>query len=239
MFKDFKTRWPTVADWILDGGQLSIHAESTREFRRNRSRSFLNASDPYGFVWNDESRYGTLEETLDAFDDFLKSWLAEMRERPRLQISVLDFIRTGAFGPARLGMKREELETALGRPEGSGCGKSPGYSKAAIWTYGAFEFHFTPDDELWLIFTDHLDEVAYETDRRSHDLDPWILGELGKDIPTRCQVEEALRDEQIAFEEIRETLGRPVLKCRSGVEFLFDPDDAPHLSALSLMSRTS
>jgi hypothetical protein len=71
-----------------------------------------------------------------------------------VNVSLLEFLRTGQLGPVRLGMDREALRAALGEPELTG-GTSRKYPRPSIWKYGSMEFFFPPQGEgLWMIFTD-------------------------------------------------------------------------------------
>lgn len=81
-----------------------------------------------------------------------------------------DFLRTGEFGPVRLGVSRAELQGYLGEPEDWGPAPKAKHH-AGIWKYGDIEFHFN-GDTLWLIFADDVEELR---GGETIDLDPWIL----------------------------------------------------------------
>jgi hypothetical protein len=83
---------------------------------------------------------------------------------------MIDFLRTGAFGPLTLGASREHVRRAFGEPETA----SSGIRLPAVFRYGDFEFHFAPR-------TDVLHRIRSERFGRFHagdqvELDPWWMG---------------------------------------------------------------
>ena len=76
-----------------------------------------------------------------------------------VQVSLIEAIRTGEFGPIRIGMTQAEVAGALGDPDDR-CFMS-GF---AFWKYGDFEFYFekrapSSDWILWLIHVDHFETL--------------------------------------------------------------------------------
>ncbi len=102
----------------------------------------------------------------------------------KIAVSMLAFLRTGDFGPIKLGISRAELQGCLGDPENWGP-----YPKAkihaSIWKYGDIEFHFHfKVDALVCIFSDHVKTL---NGGNAIGLDPWVMsGSL--------TVKQALRD---------------------------------------------
>jgi hypothetical protein len=87
-------------------------------------------------------------------------------------VSMREFVETGEYGGARLGIGRAELQALFGEPDDL-SGASRKYRKPAIWKYGDVEFHFgTGADELWLI---HLDDFVVPQGGKSIEFDPWII----------------------------------------------------------------
>lgn len=88
-------------------------------------------------------------------------------------VDLLHFLKTGEFGPVRLGMSGEEVISALGEPD---CRtRAVNREKApSIWLYDPFELYFDSEigNRLEAIFTDHFEEIA-ECTRLS--VDAWIL----------------------------------------------------------------
>ena len=89
---------------------------------------------------------------------------------PKVSVSMQGFLRTGEFGPVRLGISRRQLRGHLGEPEDWGPAPKAKHN-AGIWKYGEIEFHFN-GDTLWLIFADGVEELS---GGGAIDLDPWVL----------------------------------------------------------------
>jgi len=91
---------------------------------------------------------------------------------PKVSVWMQDFLRTGAFGPIRLGLSRRRLRGHLGEPEDWGPAPRAKHN-ASIWKYGDIEFHFHfREDSLVGIFADGVEELR---GGGSLDLDPWVL----------------------------------------------------------------
>lgn len=88
----------------------------------------------------------------------------------KITVSMQDFLRTGEFGPVRLGMSRGQLRGLLGEPEGWGPSPQAKHN-AGIWKYGDVEFYLN-EDFLWLIFADDIDTLD---GGKAIDLDPWVF----------------------------------------------------------------
>jgi hypothetical protein len=74
-------------------------------------------------------------------------------------VQLEEFLRTGEFGPVRLGMTRDDLVRTLGEPADLG-GASRSQPRPPIWRYGDVEFHFDPTTELLhLVFADDFDQI--------------------------------------------------------------------------------
>ena len=148
-----------------------------------------------------------------------------------IAVSLLDFVRSGAFGPVTLGQSREQLRELLGPPDAWGpTEKDP--RRALIWKYGTTEFHF-PGPALSLI---HSDAFEVPEGGAQVDLDPWILI-FGLALPS---VEAALADEGITYSrhEDPHNPGAVLLRTEAGVAFLFaelDEGNPPGLSGFSLL----
>jgi hypothetical protein len=90
-----------------------------------------------------------------------------------VSVELLHFLKTGEFGPVRLGMSDAEVTAALGQPD---CRtRAVNREKApSIWLYDPFELYFDSEtgSRLEAIFTDHIEEIAECTRLR---VDVWIL----------------------------------------------------------------
>ena len=141
---------------------------------------------------------------------------------PQISVSMQDFLRTGEFGPIKLGISHTELQGYLGDPKNWGP-----YPKAkqhaGIWKYGDIEFHFHfKEDALVGIFSDHVETL---NGGNAINLDPWIFhgGLLAFDALERLAA-------AISYERIHWTLDDDTERywVGAGVELLF-ADETKHL----------
>jgi hypothetical protein len=58
--------------------------------------------------------------------------------------------------PVGLGATREELRRLLGEPTDTSV-RSRSQRRPAIWKYGEIEYHFGPDDRVWLVYAEDAD----------------------------------------------------------------------------------
>ncbi len=141
----------------------------------------------------------------------------------KIAVSMQDFLRTGQFGPVRLGLSRRQLRGLLGEPEN--WGPTPrAQHNAGIWKYGDIEFFFHfQEDTLTTIFADHIEKFQGGP---AIEIDPWIFhgGLLGADALDQFSAA------SIAFERIRWTLDDDTERYRvgAGIELLF-ADETKHL----------
>lgn len=134
-----------------------------------------------------------------------------------------DFLRTGEFGPIRLGLSRRQLRGHLGEPEDWGPAPRAKHN-AGIWKYGDIEFHFHfREDSLIGIFADGVEELR---GGGAMDLDPWVLNGAA----LAGQVLEALAAADISCQRIpwphEDATER--FRVEAGVELLF-LDEAQHM----------
>lgn len=69
---------------------------------------------------------------------------------------LLEFVRSGALGPIRVGATRGEVQSALELPD-------QWTETGSIWKYGAVELHFI-DERVWMIFSDDPSLAALAVD---------------------------------------------------------------------------
>jgi hypothetical protein len=153
----------------------------------------------------------------------------------KFKVDMRDFLRTGNFGPIRLGMTRKQVEHLLGKPQGWGgrfpwqtgqLEKDRSYNDCPVWIYDDMEFHFG-EQQLFLIYCDHLDRLKSRGD--VFNLNRWVLE---KKPPTREQVEHALVEEDINYTHKRlEYFGKLVLA--SGVDITYEYDDICSVSVVA------
>jgi hypothetical protein len=65
-------RYPTIAEWINGGGQITIGRDYD-----SGSSSTVFASDPGGVVWESEEEYATLDALFLALEQGLQEWIEE------------------------------------------------------------------------------------------------------------------------------------------------------------------
>ena len=145
------------------------------------------------------------------------------------KVDICDFLRTGSFGPIRLGMTKKEAYHLLGKPQQWG-GDFPWwteerreqarpYDDCPIWKYDQMEFHFGDQgQQLFLIWCDYLDTL--QSEGAVFSLDRWVFK---ADLPTREQMEQALTEAGIDYTRRElEDYGKLVLA--SGVEISYAYD---------------
>lgn len=158
----------------------------------------------------------------------------------RLSISLIDFCRTGHFGPITLGMTKLEVEQVFGKPPAWG-GTFPWwpeeltrkataftlpYTVYSIWTYDAMEFHFGMQDRLYIIWCDHFDELVLHG--QAFDLQRWIFGPASS-VPKNVCIA-ALKAEGIPYQDkVRSHVGK--LELASGVSLSYD-DETEHVHGI-------
>ena len=161
----------------------------------------------------------------------------EVHTVTKLKIDMCDFLRTGNFGPIRLGMTKAQVEHLLGRPQSWG-GHFPwwneeqreqdrSYNEHPYWKYDDMEFHFgDKGQQLFLIWCDYLERLKSKGD--TFYLDRWVFATHPL---TREQLEQALMDEDIDYTHTKlEPFGKLVLA--SGVEISYEYDDIGTVSAI-------
>lgn len=68
----FEHRYPTIAEWVNGGGQISIGRDD-----ESGSPSTVYASDPGGVVWESEEEFATLDDLFLALEQGLQEWIEE------------------------------------------------------------------------------------------------------------------------------------------------------------------
>ncbi len=90
----------------------------------------------------------------------------------KINIAILDFIKTGRFDYLKLGQTKEWILNNFPDPEFIG----DSVMDAPIWFYGSIELHFDKD-ELFLIFSE---DMAALDGGQFLELDKWIFGDPTK-----------------------------------------------------------
>lgn len=133
-----------------------------------------------------------------------------------------DFLRSGHFGPVRLGDTTDSLRSCLGEPQAVG-GTSRRHRTPGIWLYGDIEFHLTSDRKcVRLIFCDTFEQLQLGS---TASLDRWFF----EGHPPLELVEYELSSHGIGFQR-HDMLHEPsafLLRLDCGVELLFSRGSDP------------
>lgn len=89
----------------------------------------------------------------------------------KIEIDILDFIKTGKFDYLKVGQTKEWILNNFPDPDDIGIGDT--IMNAKIWFYGNIELHFDKE-ELFLIFTDNIDDLDGGQNLK---LNKWILND--------------------------------------------------------------
>ncbi|MBB3168600.1 hypothetical protein [Simiduia aestuariiviva] len=139
----------------------------------------------------------------------------------KMLIRILDFIKTGKFGPVEIGMSKAKVLEVLGPPDDDTDLDGPG----SILLYAWYELFFDPDGILKSIQNDNYnpkDTGTYFFENEKFSIDPWFLNEVQEQNIE--SISRLLSDNGIKF-EIVDYYGRNVLKVNSGVIVDFDEDE--------------
>ena len=132
------------------------------------------------------------------------------------EINLLQFFKTGRFGPVKLGMTRAEVENLLGKPDSYSSDtiyETINYAEARVWEYGGVELCFATDDSADI--TSHfLMEIRFNPiylatpEKWQTDIVPWVFGSYFG--PTRQELKDALIQAAIPYTEDKQP--RPMLE---------------------------
>lgn len=88
-----------------------------------------------------------------------------------MEISLLDFIKTGKFGNIRVGQSMHYVRDNFPEPDDIWDAGND----TCIWSYGVFEFHFI-SGQLTLLWCDNLSYLE-NPGKKQYRLDKWLLDE--------------------------------------------------------------
>ncbi|MEM6782543.1 MAG: hypothetical protein AAF624_02280 [Bacteroidota bacterium] len=150
-----------------------------------------------------------------------------------IEISLLRFLKTGSYGPVRLGQTREQVRSHLGEPDDKG-GVSRKYRRPTVWKYGDVQL-FWPEREERLkaivFYAFHAPSGEIPSGGKSIDLRPGLL-RGGVAIYEALHV---LDEAGIASREVDHWLDtHRVLETPPGVQLLFV--DTSHWEGLYTIS---
>ena len=115
------------------------------------------------------------------------------------EINLLEFFKTGQFGPVCIGMTRSEVKILLGTPDN--------YRSPSIWEYGGVELHFE-SSKLIEPSTQTLTQITFNPiylaapEKWQTDISPWVFGSYFG--PTQQELKQALMRAAISYTESRQ-----------------------------------
>ncbi|WP_299626706.1 hypothetical protein [uncultured Tenacibaculum sp.] len=141
------------------------------------------------------------------------------------KIYLKDFIKTGDFGPVKIGMKKQHVINLLGEPDSDNDFGSGTFGLLYSW----YEFFFDKktqalksiqNDHLQANCSEHDEMILFKNDK--FEIDTWFL-KINHDI-TYKEVKEILKRENISFSE-EKYWDNDIIKFESGVFLDFDDRD--------------
>ena len=144
---------------------------------------------------------------------------------PTASVSMREFLRSGEFGPVRLGDSVDSLRSVFGEPSVVG-GTSRRHRPPGIWKYGDIEFHLTSDRKcVCLIFCDTFEQLQLGS---AAAFDRWFF----EGRPSVELVERELVAADIGFQRHDWRPPDPslfLLHLDCGVELLFSTGSEPEI----------
>ena len=147
-----------------------------------------------------------------------------------MKIYIEEFLKTGQFGPIKIGISKEQSLSLLGTPDSDTDLDGPG----SILMYGWYEFFFDPEGQLKSMQNDNYDpsdSKTYNFKNEKIEVDPWFLNE--KPNQTIEDISNLLANSNIGYKKIKYH-GRVVLQTEADVVVDFDEDEN-ELGVKSLM----
>jgi hypothetical protein len=115
------------------------------------------------------------------------------------EINLLEFFKTGQFGPTHIGMTRSEIKAFLGAPDN--------YPSPDIWEYGGVELHFDSSASTNLD-THPLTQITFNPiylsapEKWRTDISPWVFGSYFG--PTQQELKKALMQAAISYTDYKQ-----------------------------------
>ncbi|MCB8942224.1 MAG: hypothetical protein H6658_00480 [Ardenticatenaceae bacterium] len=115
------------------------------------------------------------------------------------EINLLEFFKTGQFGPVKIGTTRSEVKALLGMPDNQ---TSPN-----LWEYGGVELHFDPTtspnpDTHALIQITFKPVYLAVPEKWQTDIIPWVFGSYFG--PTQQELKKALMQAAISYTDYKQ-----------------------------------
>ena len=250
-FKALSKDFPKIYQW-LGGKKCEILEYDIQEIKESPDydlfKDYFNflpaliAYDSYGFLWENEREYSSLEQAYSWFEEFLASWLSERMEYKKHIISIASFVKEAHFGPVQLDMTKTEIENLFGRPEIYITPCIFGYKKALEWKYAWIEFHFGPESEkLEAIHIHHTqNKQSFQYESRAFELTDIFFFD-GERPLTIKELERKLLDANIDFSYfILEEYGDLKVRLENDIQIYFDENkDGLYIPSSLVLARPS
>lgn len=201
----------------------------------------LIAQDRYGFVWENERDYASLEQAYAWFEKFLSDWPEKYGLNSKQQISIESFVKKASFGPIRLNMSKTEIERVFGPPDYYYNPLIFGYKKATIWKYGEMEFQFNPDSErLTAIDNNDLQyHQSFASESRSFELTDLFFFKGEKPLAQR-ELEKKLLDINLKFHYFKSVDWDAIkISLENGIEIIFEAEEDGSYSPTTVLLAES
>lgn len=138
-----------------------------------------------------------------------------------MKVSLIDFLKSGSFGPVSIGMSKDKVLSLLGEPSTDNDLGETG----SILIYAWYELFFSHQDELYSIQNDNYepsDRSTYYFKNDKFEIDSWFLNE-----EENQSIEDisAILDRSDLKYTIIDYYERAAIKLNSGVVIDFDDEE--------------
>ncbi|MDJ0367630.1 hypothetical protein QMK33_20990 [Hymenobacter sp. H14-R3] len=134
-----------------------------------------------------------------------------------IRFDLLEFLKFGKLDFIKVGQTKEWILANFADPDG--LNNKMLSHKWPVWTYDLLEFHFDQNNELFLIYTDYLEDLK---SNNRFEISPWIFEDASK--LTLLFVLAALNSQQIDYQKVTRKKG-VLLHLTSGVTLSFTATD--------------
>ena len=146
-----------------------------------------------------------------------------MKINHKIEIDLLDFVKTGKFDYLKIGQTRAFILENFPNPDGFEDGENWRNGDFEIFTYGDFELHFS-NDILYLIFADF--EGLIEQGESLSFINKWIFKKNTSQLNLRYVIGELLNSKIDFTTSRKDELFSIILKTTGNVEIHFESDES-------------
>ncbi len=146
-----------------------------------------------------------------------------MKMKHKINIDLLEFIRTGKFDYLKIGQTRDWVLNNFPNPDGFEDGDNWRNGEFEIFTYGDIELHFS-NDILYLIFADHFDKIQAG---KSIDLtNKWVFEKDTSSLSLPFVIQSLLAEKIDFSTKYNGSLNCLTVKTVGNVSLHFESDDS-------------